>query len=100
MGLPSFITDKREDILRIASARGAYNVRLFGSVVRSEYTENSDVDFLVDMEDGRSLLDLGALLVDLEDLLGRRVDVASENGLRGRIRSRILQEAVPLSRHR
>jgi len=96
MGLPSFIADKRDDILRIASARGAYNVRVFGSVVRGEHTQNSDVDFLVDMEDGRSLFDLGALLVDLEDLLGRHVDVASENGLRGRIRGRILQEATRL----
>ncbi len=96
MGLAGSIAEKREDILRLAAARGARNVRVFGSVARGDDAEESDVDFLVDMEDGRSLLDLGGLLTDLQALLGRPVDIATERGLRGRIRSRVLAEATPL----
>jgi len=87
---------KREEILRIAARHGARNVRLFGSVARGEADAKSDVDVLVDMEPGRSLLDMGGLLMDLQDLLGCRVDVVSERGLRERIRERVLQEAIPL----
>jgi predicted nucleotidyltransferase len=87
---------KREEILRIAERHGARNVRLFGSVARGEADAKSDVDVLVDMEPGRSLLDMGGLLMDLQDLLGCRVDVVSERGLRERIRERVLQEAIPL----
>ena len=87
---------KREEILRIAARHGARNVRLFGSVARGEADAKSDVDVLVDMEPGRSLLDMGGLLMDLQDLLGCRVDVVSERGLRERIRGRVLQEAIPL----
>ena len=87
---------KREEILRIAARHGARNVRLFGSVARGEADAKSDVDVLVDMEPGRSLLDMGGLLMDLQELLGRRVDVVSERGLRERIRERVLQEAIPL----
>ena len=91
-----FLVDRRDDILKIASGHGARNVRVFGSAARGEADERSDVDLLVDMEEGRSLLDLGGLLADLEDMLGRQVDVATENGLRQRIRGRILREAIPL----
>jgi predicted nucleotidyltransferase len=87
---------KRAEILRIAARHGARNVRLFGSVARGEADAKSDVDVLVDMEPGRSLLDMGGLLMDLQDLLGCRVDVVSERGLRERIRERVLQEAIPL----
>ena len=87
---------KREEILRIAAKRGARNVRIFGSAARGEADERSDVDVLVDMEPGRSLLDMGGLLMDLQELLGRRVDVVSERGLRERIRERVLREAIPL----
>jgi len=87
---------KRAEILRIAARHGARNVRLFGSVARGEADAESDVDVLVDMEPGRSLLDMGGLLMDLQDLLGCRVDVVSERGLRERIRERVLQEAIPL----
>jgi predicted nucleotidyltransferase len=87
---------KREEILRIAARHGARNVRLFGSVARGEADAKSDVDVLVDMEPGRSLLDMGGLLMDLQDLLGCRVDVVTERGLRERIRERVLQEAIPL----
>jgi len=88
--------EKREDILRIASKRGAYNVRVFGSVARGEADSKSDIDLLVDLEPGRSLFDLGGLLMDLQDLLGQNVDVVTERGLRERIRERVLKEAVPL----
>jgi uncharacterized protein len=87
---------KREDILRVASKRGAYNVRVFGSVARGEADSKSDIDLLVDLEPGRSLFDLGGLLMDLQDLLGQNVDVVMERGLRERIRERVLKEAVPL----
>ncbi len=90
------LNSKREEILRIAARRGACNVRVFGSVARGQVEAGSDVDFLVDLEPGRSLLDLGGLLMDLQELLGRPVDVVTENGLRERIRGRVLREAVPL----
>lgn len=86
----------RDEILQIAARRGAYNVRIFGSVARGEADERSDVDFLVELEPGRSLLDLGGLLMDLQQLLGHPVDVVTERGLRERIRERVLEEAIPL----
>jgi hypothetical protein len=87
---------KREDILRVASKRGASNVRVFGSVARGEDDSKSDIDLLVDLEPGRSIFDLGGLLMDLQDLLGHKVDVVTERGLRERIRERVLKEAIPL----
>ena len=87
---------KRPEILQIAARHGARNVRVFGSVARGEAGTDSDVDLLVDMEPGRSLFDLGGLLVALEDLLGCPVDVLTEKGLRERIRARVLEEAVAL----
>lgn len=96
MPLDELLQTKREDILQTARKYGAYNVRVFGSVARGEADEKSDIDLLVDMEKGRSLLDLAGLLVDLEDLLGCRVDVVPEDSLRARIRDRVLKEAVAL----
>jgi len=87
---------KREEILRVAAKRGARNVRIFGSVARGEADEASDIDILVDLEPGRSLLDLGGLWSELNELLGRKVEVVTEKGLRERIRDRVLREAVPL----
>jgi len=88
--------DYRLVIVNLAAQYGAYNVRVFGSVARGEADLDSDVDFLVDLEMGRSLLDLGGLLMDLQELLGCRVDVVTEKGLRQRIRDRVLREAVTL----
>jgi len=96
MGLSELLQAKRQEILAIAARHGAYNVRVFGSVARGEADEASDVDVLVELEPDRSLLDLGGFLADLEDLLGCKVDVMTEKGLRPRIRDRVLQEAVPL----
>lgn len=86
----------REDILRLATQHGASNVRIFGSVARGEDRDESDIDFLVDMAPDRSLFDLGGLLMDLQQLLKRRVDVVTERGLRPRIRGRVLAEAKPI----
>ncbi len=96
MGIDELLKDRREDILRIAAQHGAHNVRVFGSVARGEARPDSDVDLLVEWEAGRSLLDLGGLLMDLQTLLGREVDVVTDKGLRDRIRTRVLQEAKPL----
>jgi predicted nucleotidyltransferase len=96
MGVEELLEAKREEILKIAESHGACNIRVFGSVARGEADEASDIDLLVDMEPDRSLLDVAALLADLRDLLGRRVDIVSEKGLYWLIRRRILQEAKPL----
>jgi predicted nucleotidyltransferase len=96
MPLNELLQEKREDILRIATKRGASNVRVFGSVARGEADSKSDIDLLVDLEPGRSLFDLGGLLMDLQDLLGHKVDIVTEKGLRERIRERVLKEAIPL----
>jgi uncharacterized protein len=96
MSIYELLQVKREEIFQIAAKYGAYNIRIFGSVARREADENSDVDFLVEMEPGRSLFDLGGLLMDLQELLGCNVDVVTEKGLRERIRERVLKEAVLL----
>ena len=96
MNLSRLLEHKREDIITTAQKHGAHNIRVFGSVARGHDRSDSDVDFLVDMEPGRSLLDMGGLLMDLRELLGRDVDVATERGLKPRIRERVLKEAVPL----
>jgi predicted nucleotidyltransferase len=78
LSIDTVLRARRDEILAIATLHGATNVRVFGSVVRGEVGPDSDVDFLVDLEGGRSLLDLAKLLVDLEHLLQRRVDVVTE----------------------
>ena len=96
VSIRELIQAKREEILAIAAKHGARNVRIFGSVARGDEDGRSDVDFLVEMEPGRSMMDLGGLLMDLQDLLDREVDVVTFNGLRTRIRERVLREAVPV----
>jgi predicted nucleotidyltransferase len=90
------LKDKRHEILRIAAAHGARNIRLFGSVSRGEAGPGSDVDILVKLEPGRSLLDLIAIKQDLEDLLGCEVDVVTEEAVSPYIREQVLKEAVSL----
>jgi len=90
------LKSRRDDILRVAAAHGARNLRVFGSVARGEADESSDVDFIVELEPGRTLFDLGGLLMDLRELLNRDVDVVTEAGLKARIRERVLREARPL----
>jgi uncharacterized protein len=96
MALDGFLRQKREEILRIAAKHGAHNVRVFGSVARGEAEEGSDIDFLVEFEPGRSLLDQAGLVLDLEELLGRKADVVTEGGLYWLLRRRILKEARAL----
>ena len=86
----------KADIVTIAVKHGASNIRVFGSVARGEANEQSDVDLLVDLEPGRSLLDHIGLMQDLEDLLGRSVDVATPSALHKRIKDRVMQDAIPL----
>ena len=96
MSIRELLQSKREKILQIAARHGARKVRVFGSVARGEARRGSDIDFLVEMEEGRSLLDLAALILDLERLLKRPVDVASERGLRPPVRKEILKDAIAL----
>ena len=96
MAHKELLKEKRKDILSIAAKYGARNVRIFGSLARGEADERSDIDFLVEMEPGRSLLDLGGLQAELEALFGCPVDVVTEKGLKARIRDRVLSEAVPV----
>ena len=78
--LKELLEAKRDDILRIADEHGVIHIRTFGSTVSDHIDEHSDIDFLVDMEKGRSLLDMGGFLMEMQDLLGRHVDVVTENG--------------------
>jgi len=96
MELYELLRSKREEIIHAAARRGAKNVRVFGSVVRGEALPESDIDFLVDLDPGRSLLDLGGLLMDLQQILGRDVDVVTEKGLHWYIRDGVLAEAINL----
>ena len=96
MSIRELLQSKREKILQISARHGAYKVRLFGSVARGTARRGSDVDFLVEMEEGRSLLDHAALVLDLEHLLKRPVDVTSERGLRQPLRKEVLRDAIAL----
>ena len=90
------IRAKRTEILRIAAKHGATNIRVFGSVARGETRAESDVDFLIDAGPVTSSWFPAGLIVDLQDLLGRPVEVVTENGLNPLIKDRVLQEAIPL----
>jgi predicted nucleotidyltransferase len=96
VGINEILSEKREQILAIAARYGARNVRVFGSVARGDADENSDVDFIVEFDESSSLMDHAAMMLELEALLGRRVDIAPEKCLRPRVRERVMQEAVPL----
>ncbi len=96
MDLNNLLKSRREEIISIAAKHGARNVRVFGSVARGEDDDKSDIDLLVEFESGRSLLDHAGLWLELQDLLGCKVDVVSERGIKPRIRDRVLREAVPL----
>jgi predicted nucleotidyltransferase len=96
MALEELLKEKREEILCICAKHGARNVRVFGSVARGEADEQSDIDLLVEFDPGRSLLDHAALWLELQDLLGCKVDVLSDRGIKPRIRERVLREAIPL----
>lgn len=96
MSIELILKENREVILHTAAKHGAYNVRLFGSVARGEATAESDLDLLVDVGPNHSPFFPGGLLIDLEELLGCKVDIVTEQGLHWYIRDRVLREAVPL----
>lgn len=96
MTATDIIKARRDDILAVARRHGAHNVRLFGSMARGEAAAESDIDILVAMDQGRSLLDVIDLSHELEELLQRRVDVLTEGGLSPYLRDRIYAEAVAL----
>ena len=96
MGINELLKRKRDEILKTASRHGAKNIRLFGSAARGEAGPDSDIDFLIDLDADRSLFDLGELLLGLQELLGRKVDVVTEDSIYWLLRKRILREAVPL----
>ena len=90
------IQQKKKEILVVAQQHGIVNIRIFGSVARGEDNLQSDVDLLVDLEKGRTLFDLGGALIQLQDLLGRKVDIVTERGLHWYLREKIMKEAKPL----
>lgn len=96
MEISGLLAEKRDEILRIAARHGAYNVRVFGSMARGDAGPASDVDLLVDVRPDPSAFFPGGLVADLEDLLGRHVDVVEPAGLHWYLRDTILHEAVPL----
>jgi len=90
------IENHRAELLALACRRGVTGVRVFGSMSRGDGNNNSDVDLLVTLAPGTSALALGGLLMDAQDLLGRRVDVVTEAGLHPALRERVMASAVPL----
>jgi len=96
MALEELLKEKRDAILCTCANHGARNVRVFGSVARGEADEQSDIDLLIEFDPGRSLFDHAALWLELQDLLGCKVDVLSDRGIKPRIRERVLREAIPL----
>ena len=96
MSTLDFLRSRRSEILALAARHGAANVRVFGSVARGEDAAHSDLDFLVDMAEDRSLYDLVGFQQDIEKLLGRKIDLLTENGINRHLRERIVAEAVPL----
>ena len=97
MTLRELVLNKREDILKVAAAHGATNVRVFGSIARGQEASDSDVDFLIDTGEKTSAWFPAGLILELESLLGRHVDVVTERGLNPYIRDQVLREAIPLS---
>jgi len=96
MAVDHLLKVHREEILRICAKHGARNVRVFGSFARGQATHESDLDLLVDVPAEHSPFFPGGLLMDLQDLLGRQVDIVEPEGLHWYIRDRVLKEAVPL----
>ena len=96
MSISSIIRNRREEIINIAQKYGAKNVRVFGSMARGEESAESDLDIIVEMEHGSSLLDIIAIKQDIEELLGRKVDVVTEASISPYIRDAILKEAISL----
>lgn len=87
---------RRDEIVRVAARYGARNVRVYGSAARGDIRPSSDLDFLVDLNPDRTLMDLGGLLMELQELLHVRVDIATEGMLRPKVGKHALADAIPL----
>ena len=96
MSIGDVLRERRDEILRIAARHGAHNVRVFGSVARGEAGPESDIDLLVDIGSRTSSWFPIGLIDDLEQLLGRKVDVLTDGGVSPYLREQIYREAVPL----
>ena len=96
MNVEQFLHEKRDDICAIAARHGAFNIRIFGSVVRGEAGPDSDIDFLVDAGPTTSSWFPAGLILDLEKMLGRRVEIVTEKALNPYIRDHVLAEVKPL----
>lgn len=96
MNILQLLKEKREEIRNIAEKHGAYNIRIFGSVVRGEAGPDSDIDFLIDAGPATSSWFPAGLILDLQEILGRPVEVVTEKALNPYIRDHVLREAVPL----
>jgi predicted nucleotidyltransferase len=96
MMLEQLLHEKRDEIKRIAARHGAHNIRVFGSVARGEASPESDIDILLDVGPTASSWFPAGLILDLEDLLGRRVDIIAEKALNPELRDHVLGEAIPL----
>ncbi|HEX7064868.1 MAG TPA: nucleotidyltransferase family protein [Bacillales bacterium] len=96
MSIRDQLLSKRNEILQAAQSNGVRNIRIFGSVARGEDNQNSDIDFLVEFEDDRSLFDLIRFKQELENMLGKPVDVVTENSVHQMIRPQVMKEAVEL----
>ncbi len=92
----SDIRAKRNDIIRICESHGGHDIRVFGSVLRGQAREDSDIDFLIRLDADRSLVDHAAIIRQLQELLGQKVDVVPESSLHRVIRGQVLREARPL----
>lgn len=95
-GHDGILREKRSHILSLAKQYHADDVRVFGSVARGDSIASSDVDFLINPTNDCSLFDLGGLLMELQDLLGCKVDLVPEDSLKPQIRERVMKEAIPL----
>jgi predicted nucleotidyltransferase len=93
MNMYELLKNKRDEIISIANKHGAYNIRVFGSVARNEATETSDIDFIIEVGENTSFFFPGGLIVDLENLLGKKVDIVTEKSLKPRIKDKVLREA-------
>ncbi len=96
MNIEQLLREKRDDIRTVAAKHGAYNIRIFGSVVRGEAGPDSDIDILIDVGPTTSSWFPAGLILDLEEILGRRVEVVTEKALNPYIREYVLREAIPL----
>jgi predicted nucleotidyltransferase len=96
ISLDQLLREKSDDIKRIAARHGAYNIRVFGSVARGEAGPESDIDFLIDVGLTTSSWFPAGLILDLEDLLGRRVEIVTEKALNPDIRDHVMREAMPI----